>query len=67
MTRPGRPTPADLVLAYLCALARSRPVPGDALPPHRRFRLCGLPVEVLVEWAERFGRPVDPMPRRVAR
>ena len=55
MTAQERLTLADVTLAWLCALDRSRPTLGDALPPHAPCRLCGLPIATLVDWAKQVG------------
>jgi hypothetical protein len=72
MTAPGTPalpdpaTPADVTLAYLCALARARPGFAES-GAHRPCRFCATAASVLAAWADRYGRPADPLPVRLGR
>jgi hypothetical protein len=65
-TLPDPPTPADVTLAYLCALARARAGFADS-GAHRPCRFCATAASVLAAWVDRYGRPVDPLPVRPGR
>jgi len=63
---PVHPTPADVTLAFLCALTRSRPGSVE-LHDHRPCRFCAISAADLGAWADLYGRPVDPLPARAGK